>query len=93
MTTDIVVDTSMKLTLPTRRARERLAIVGRGLSMRPTVQIFAGMLMQAGSGRLELAATDMEVSVRTGLDAEVGGEAPPSYRDGCSGTSSASCRR
>jgi DNA polymerase-3 subunit beta len=38
------------------------------------VQIFAGMLLQAASGRLELAATDMELSVRAGLTAEVSGE-------------------
>ncbi len=74
MTTDIVVDTSMKLTCARTELAERLAIVGRGLSMRPTVQIFAGVLMQAGSGRLELSATDMELSIRTGLDADVDGE-------------------
>ena len=74
MTTDIVVDTSMKLTCSRSELAERLAIVGRGLSMRPTVQIFAGVLMQAEAGRLELSATDMELSIRTGLDADVGGE-------------------
>ena len=74
MTTDIVVDTSMKLTCPRDQLAERLAIVGRGLSMRPTVQIFAGVLMQAGAGRLELSATDMELSIRTSLDADVNGE-------------------
>ena len=74
MTTEVVVDTSMKLTCARTELAERLAIVGRGLSMRPTVQIFAGVLMQAGSGRLELSATDMELSIRTGLDADVDGE-------------------
>jgi DNA polymerase III subunit beta len=74
MTTDIVVDTSLKLTCARTELAERLAVVGRGLSMRPTVQIFAGVLMQAGSGRLELSATDMELSIRTGLDADVAGE-------------------
>jgi DNA polymerase-3 subunit beta len=74
MTTNIVVDTSMKLTCARTELAERLAIVGRGLSMRPTVQIFAGVLMQAGSGRLDLSATDMELSIRTSLDADVGGE-------------------
>jgi DNA polymerase III subunit beta len=74
MTTDIVVDTSMKLTCARSELAEQLAIVGRGLSMRPTVQIFAGVLMQAGSGRLELSATDMELSIRTGLDADVDGQ-------------------
>ena len=74
MTTDIVVDTSMKVTCSRGEFAEQLAIAGRGLSMRPTVQIFAGVLMQAGSGKLELSATDMELSIRTGLDADIGGE-------------------
>ena len=30
--------------------------------MRPWVQIFAGVLMQAAAGKLELSATDMELS-------------------------------
>jgi DNA polymerase III subunit beta len=74
MTTDIVVDTSMKLTCPRGELADRLAIVGRGLSMRPSVQIFAGVLMQAGAGTLELSATDMELSLRTSLDADVDGQ-------------------
>jgi DNA polymerase-3 subunit beta len=64
----------MKLTCARGELAEQLAIVGRGLSMRPTVQIFAGVLMQASAGRLELSSTDMELSVRTGVDADVGGE-------------------
>jgi len=52
----------------------QLAIVSRGLSARPSVQIFAGVLLQAADSRLDLAATDMELSVRAGLDAEVLGE-------------------
>jgi DNA polymerase III subunit beta len=74
MTTEMVVDTSMKLTCARPEFAERLAIVGRGLSTRPSVQIFAGVLMQAAAGRLELSATDMELSLRTGLDAAVSGE-------------------
>ena len=74
MTTDIVVDTSMKLRCARDELAGRLALVSRGLSTRPSVQIFAGVLLQAVSGRLELSATDMEVSVRAGLDAEVSGE-------------------
>jgi DNA polymerase-3 subunit beta len=74
MTTDIIVDTSMKLTCPRGELADRLAIVGRGLSMRPSVQIFAGILMQTGAGALELSATDMELSLRTSLDADVDGQ-------------------
>ena len=74
MTTDMVVDTSLKLSCPRAELADRLAVVGRGLSSRPTVQIFAGVLMQATGGRLELSATDMELSLRTALDADVMGE-------------------
>ena len=54
MTTDIVVGTSMKVTCAKGELSEQLAIAGRGLSMRPTVQIFAGVLMQANAGRLHI---------------------------------------
>jgi DNA polymerase-3 subunit beta len=74
MTTDIVVDTSMKLRCARDELAGQLALVSRGLSTRPSVQIFAGIYLQAVGGRLELAATDMELSVRAGLIAEVGGE-------------------
>lgn len=74
MTTDMVVDTGLKLTCGRAELADRLAVVGRGLSTRPSVQIFAGVLMQAGSGRLELSATDMELSLRTGLEVDVAGE-------------------
>ena len=74
MTTDMVVDTGLKLTCSRGDLAEKLAIVGRGLSTRPSVQIFAGVLMQAGPGTLELSATDMELSLRTSLDADVDGQ-------------------
>jgi DNA polymerase III subunit beta len=52
----------------------RLGVVSRGLSTRGTVQILAGVLLQAQDGNLELAATDMELSLRARLDANVEGE-------------------
>ena len=39
--------------------------------MRPTVQILSGIWLQASDGTLELAATDMELSLRSSLDAEI----------------------
>ena len=74
MTTDMVVDTSLKLTCAKSELAEKLAVVSRGLSTRPSVQIFAGVLMQAAAGKLELSATDMELSLRTSLAADVDGE-------------------
>jgi len=48
-----------------------LGIVSRGVSTRTTVQILSGILLRAGDGKLELAATDMEVSLRTAVEAKV----------------------
>jgi DNA polymerase III subunit beta len=74
MTSDLIVDTSMKVRCPKDVLATQLSVVSRGLSARPSVQIFAGVLLQAEGGRLELAATDMELSIRAGLDVEVLGE-------------------
>jgi DNA polymerase-3 subunit beta len=74
MTSDIVVDTSLKVHCGKAALAEQLGIVGRGVSARPTVQVFGGVLIQAENDRIELSATDMEISVRTGLDANVSGE-------------------
>src|ERR687888_800991 len=51
-----------------------LGIVSRGVSTRTTVQILAGILLDARDGRLSLAATDMELSLRTALEANVESE-------------------
>jgi len=52
----------------------KLGVVARAVSTRTTVQILAGVLVRAEAGRIELAATDMELSLRTTPDAEVEGE-------------------
>jgi DNA polymerase III subunit beta len=51
-----------------------LGIVSRGVSTRTTVQILSGILLEAEEGTLRLAATDMEVSLRTSLEAKVESE-------------------
>src|SRR2546430_509902 len=49
-----------------------LGIVSRGVSTRTSVQILAGILIEADDdGKLQLAATDMELSLRTSLEAKV----------------------
>jgi DNA polymerase III subunit beta len=48
-----------------------LGVVSRGVSTRTTVQILAGILLRASEGELELAATDMELSLRTSLEAQI----------------------
>jgi DNA polymerase III subunit beta len=52
----------------------RLAVVSRAVSTRSTVQVLAGVRLTASGEELELAATDMELSLRTTLPANVAGE-------------------
>jgi DNA polymerase-3 subunit beta len=53
---------------------ERLGLVARGVSSRTAVLVLGGVQLRAMDGRLQLAATDMELSLRASLDAEVEGE-------------------
>ena len=69
--TDIMVDTTMKLTCGREEFVSRLGIISRAVSTRSSVQILAGVLLEAAGGELRLAATDMELSLRTSLDAQV----------------------
>ena len=73
METDIMVGTGMKLTCNREEFVAKLGIVSRAVSTRSSVQILAGVLLQAVDGELRLAATDMELSLRTSLGAQVDG--------------------
>jgi DNA polymerase III subunit beta len=68
---DTVVGTSMKLTCAKDEFAEKLQVAGRGVSTRTAVQILAGILLNAAEGRLSLSATDMEISLRVSLEAQV----------------------
>jgi DNA polymerase-3 subunit beta len=68
---DTVVETSMKVTCAREELAEKLQIAGRGVSTRTSVQILAGVLLRARDGQLSLAATDMEISLRVSLEAQV----------------------
>jgi DNA polymerase-3 subunit beta len=72
--TDIMVGTGMKLTCSRDEFVAKLGVVSRAVSTRSSVQILAGVLLQAGNGELRLAATDMELSLRTSLEAQVEGD-------------------
>jgi DNA polymerase-3 subunit beta len=69
--TDVVVGSAMKLTCSRDELNQRLAVVSRAISARTSVQVLLGMHLRAEAGRLHLAATDMELSLRVSLDAEV----------------------
>ena len=71
---DTMVGAGLNVTCPRDELAQRLAIVGRAVSTRGAVQILSGILMRAEAGELHLAATDMELSLRSSLPAEVEGE-------------------
>ena len=50
-----------------------LSIVSRAVSTRSAVQVLSGILIQGEGDRLELAATDMELSLRLSLEGQVEG--------------------
>jgi DNA polymerase-3 subunit beta len=70
-TTVIGVGTGMRVVCRRDELVSRLAIVARAVSARANVQILAGILIRAEAGRLQLAATDMELSLRASLEAQV----------------------
>jgi DNA polymerase-3 subunit beta len=61
----------MKLTVSRNDFTSKLGVVSRAVSTRSSVQILGGIHLRAEAGRLYLAATDMELSLRTSLGAQV----------------------
>jgi DNA polymerase-3 subunit beta len=74
METEIMVGTGLKLTCSRDDFVAKLGVVSRAVSTRSSVQVLSGVLLRAEAGELHLAATDMELSLRTSLDAQVEGE-------------------
>ena len=70
----VVSSGTMKITCSREELTQKLAVVSRGVSTRTAVQILGGILLNAEGGRLTLAATDMELSLRASLEARVEGE-------------------
>ena len=56
------------------RSRGQVTTVARGVSTRTAVLVLGGIQLRAEAGRLHFAATDMEVSLRGSIDAQVAGE-------------------
>lgn len=67
----VVAQGTLKAVCSRDELTRALGIVSRGVSTRTSVQILAGILLEAEDGKLQLAATDMELSLRTSLDAKV----------------------
>src|SRR6266540_2036044 len=69
-----IVGTGMKVVCRRDELAQKLGVVARAVSTRASVQILSGVLLRAEAGRLHLAATDMELSLRSSLDAQVEGD-------------------
>src|ERR671933_1384769 len=67
----VVGSGTMKISCSREELTQKLAIVSRGISTRTAVQILGGILLRAEAGQLLLAATDMELSLRASLEAQV----------------------
>src|SRR5215208_5966840 len=50
---------------------KKLALVSRGVSARSTIQLLAGILLEAGEEVVRLSATDMELSIQTSSPAKI----------------------
>jgi DNA polymerase-3 subunit beta len=70
----VVAQGALRTVCPRDELTRALGVVSRGVSTRTTVQILAGILLHASGGKLELAATDMELSLRTSIDAQIESE-------------------
>jgi DNA polymerase-3 subunit beta len=74
MESEIAVSSDVQLTCSKDELVAALGIVSRAVSTRGSVQVLGGILLQSRAGALELAATDMELSLRTTISAAVEGE-------------------
>src|SRR4029453_7484110 len=72
--TNTMVGTGMKVVAQREELSQKLGVVARAVSTRATVQILSGVFLRAEAGRLHLAATDMELSLRSSLEAQVEGD-------------------
>jgi DNA polymerase III subunit beta len=70
---ETAVGSGLRITCAAEDLAQRVALVARAVSTRTTVQILSGVRLDAADGRLDLAATDMDLSLRTSLEASVEG--------------------
>ena len=71
----MATDTALRVTCSKSELASALGVVARAVSTRGAVQVLGGILLRAEEGRLTLAATDMEISLRSSLGGEVAGDA------------------
>lgn len=71
----MAIGTALKITCSRDDLATALATVARAVSSRGAVQVLGGISLEAADGRLRLAATDMEISLRATIAGEVEGDA------------------
>src|SRR5512146_293465 len=71
---EMMVGTGLRITVAKDELASKLATVARGVSTRTAVLVLGGIQLRAEAGRLHLAATDMEVSLRGSVEAQVAAE-------------------
>jgi DNA polymerase III subunit beta len=64
----------LKVTLQRDTFADKVSVVARGLSTRASVLVLGGIQLTTGPDGLELGATDMELSLRSTVEADVSGE-------------------
>jgi DNA polymerase-3 subunit beta len=61
----------MKFTCDREALVDRLVILARGVSSRGTLPVLSGVLLQAHDGRVEMYSTDLEISMKAAVAAQV----------------------
>ncbi|MDQ3122405.1 MAG: DNA polymerase III subunit beta [Actinomycetota bacterium] len=74
MNTDLVEATTIRATCSRNELATALGVVARGTSTRGAVQVLSGILLRGEEGKLTLASTDMEISLRAAITGDVTGE-------------------
>jgi DNA polymerase-3 subunit beta len=69
-----MVGTGVRITVAKDELVQALGVVARAVSTRTSVQILSGILLEAAGGELRLAATDMELSLRATVAAQIDGD-------------------
>src|SRR5918911_1233035 len=72
--TEDMVGTGVKISVSKDELVTALGVVSRAVSTRTSVQILSGILLEAAGAELRLAATDMELSLRATIAAQVDGD-------------------
>jgi DNA polymerase III subunit beta len=72
--TEVLVGTGLRITASKDELVQALGVVSRAVSTRTSVQILSGILLEPQGGELQLAATDMELSLRANVQAQIEGD-------------------